>query len=276
MNTNKILIISLLIFFQHVCLAESDANLAGEPIVQERSELDEEQNIIQQEIDRLEKKKIAKNKYCKKYRGKLIAYYGEVFEVKSCKLFTIRSTALAKRTSKGEKVVAVTGEVVNAIPRASAADIVKAKSRSCKNLEGKYITLDNDEIFLVQKCKKRLFPDWASFDDHRYRKDIRQVNIVEVSWDELQLIKDGTPFDSVLDQGSSKVDYAKVDTIPLDEACSGLEGRYVSYYSRVYKIFKCHKRPVDPVQFSRKVMKKPTELSSEQWLSLPLGLPLKL
>ena len=84
----------------------------------------------------------------------------------------------------------------------------------------------------------------------------------------LQLIKDGTPFDSVLDKGSSKVDYAKVDTIPLDEACSGLEGRYVSYYSRVYKIYKCHKRPVDPVQFSRKVMKKPTELSSEQWLSL--------
>ena len=43
---------------------------------------------------------------------------------------------------------------MNAIPRASAADIVKAKSRGCKKLEGKYITLDNDEIFLVQKCKK--------------------------------------------------------------------------------------------------------------------------
>ena len=161
--------------------------------------MDEEQKRIQQEIDRLEKKKIAKNKYCKKYRGKLIAYYGEVFEVKSCKLFTIRSTSLAKEQAKIEKVIAVTGEVVNAIPRASAADIVKAKSRSCKKLEGKYITLDNDEIFLVQKCKK-IVPDWAGFDDHRYRKDIRQVNIVEVSWDELQLIKDGTPFDSVLDK----------------------------------------------------------------------------
>ena len=30
MNTNKILIISLLIFFQHLGLAESDANVAAE------------------------------------------------------------------------------------------------------------------------------------------------------------------------------------------------------------------------------------------------------
>ena len=183
---------------------------------------------------------------------------------------------MAKRTSRKEKVYSVSGEVVNAIPRATALDVVRAKQRGCKALEGKYITLDNDEIFLVEKCKKRLFPDWASFDDHRYKKDIRQVSITEVTWEELQALKTGKAFSSVLEQGDLLIDYSKVDTIPLDEACSGLEGRYVSYYSRVYKVYKCHKRPVDPVQFSRKVRKSPKELSSEQWLSLPLGLPLKL
>jgi hypothetical protein len=217
-----------------------------------------------------------KSKYCKKYNRKYIAYYSDVFQVRKCKRIPISSYDLARLTVKGAKVIPVKGEVVNSIPLIGKDELAKAKIRKCSKFEGAYITLDNDTIFIVEKCKKRKFPDWASFNSHRYKKGIRSIKLHKVSWEELQSIKDGSEIASVLDSRDEFKIGEEVDTIPLKEACKGLEGKYVSYYSRVYKIYKCHKRPVDPVKYTRKVRKKPKELSSEQWLSLPVGAPYNL
>lgn len=263
---------------------QSESNVSSDKASDEASvskkELEEKdaanklaQDEKKREEKREEKREQNKRIYCKKFKDQLIAYYGEVYRVVNCKRFVVKSHELAKLTRKGTRVEEVKGEVVNAIPLASSKDIVKAKSRDCKEFEGSYITLDNDEVFLVEKCKKRKFPDWASFNSYRYKMGIKSVKLIEVSWEELNSIKEGRPFTSILDEENALSKDDSVDTIPIDEACKGIEGKFVSYYSRVYKIYKCHKRPVDPVMFTRKVKKAPKELSSEQWLSLPVGEP---
>ena len=70
-----------------------------------------------------------------------------------------------------------------------------------------------------------------------------------------------------------------VDIIPIDEACKGLKDQYVAYYSKIYKIENCHKRLAEASVISKKLLSskrdKIVELSSEQWISLPDGPPLK-
>lgn len=223
-----------------------------------------------------DKKRKLRLKLCKKYNAKYIAYYGEVFKVEKCKRVPVASDRITKLTGKGIKVYPVQGEVVNSIPVVEKNQHAKKSIRNCRVFNNSYITIDNDTIYLVKNCRKMRFPDWASFNTHRFKRGIKAISIKKVSWEELQSLKDGSDFESVLDSEDLLSLGEKVDTIPINEACKGLEGRFVYYYSRVYKIYKCHKRPVDPQEFSRKVKLKPKELSSEQWLSLPVGKPLRL
>ena len=65
-----------------------------------------------------------------------------------------------------------------------------------------------------------------------------------------------------------------VDVIPIDEACQGLEGKYVSYYSKVYRMKNCHRHPVPDNIIRRGKLNISRELTSEQWLSLPSASPL--
>ena len=67
----------------------------------------------------------------------------------------------------------------------------------------------------------------------------------------------------------------------MDEACHGVDGRVVSYYSRLYRIERCRKREItDTEEFLRRLgnieRKEILELRSEQWLSLPDGAPIQI
>lgn len=241
-------------------------------------EVEKEVLIIESVSEKVEaqrklKRSKSRKKYCKKYTGKLISYYGEVFFIKGCKRIQLSLKQLTSQTRKGVEVHEVTGDVINSIPKSDGETYQRSKPRGCRELANSYITIDNDEIFFLQACKKRIFPDWATF--NRHRSDHKTSKIYEITWDELNSFDLGEPFISILDNTEFKLGET-VDTIPVGEACRGLEGKFVTYYSRVYKIFKCHKRPVDPVIFSRKVYDKPKELTSEQWLSLPTGEDLTL
>ena len=67
------------------------------------------------------------------------------------------------------------------------------------------------------------------------------------------------------------------DILPIDEACKGLNGTFVSYFSKIYKIQGCRKHEVDAEKF---MLHYPTyrlkEMKSEQWVSLPTGKNLQL
>lgn len=209
--------------------------------------------------------------YCAKYEGKKVAFYSDVWEVKGCKRIPLSPEEVYRHTNAGGSVIDIPAEVVRGIKEGTKGAL--AKKRSCSELEGKYVSLDFDEIWLVNGCKKRKFPDWMTYSRSRGGLE-KESPILEVSWEEFNSIKDGKDFESVYD-GELEAKTKDTDIIPIDEACRGIEGKYVFFYSRVYKIEKCARRQIDPEKFSKKFPDlSPKELSAEQWISLPLGKPL--
>ena len=216
-------------------------------------------------------------KACRQYEGKLIGYYGRVFLVSKCKRREVGSHELInKLVSKGKVLKQVDGDVIVKIPAGKVYE-VHQKKRSCQSLEGQYITTGSKGIFYVKHCDIYSFPDWETYGEHR--KSTRSVAkpIIEISNEEFKRFKKAKELPTILDEAYSRLlsEGADADYIPIKEACRGVEGRYVSYYSHFYYIEKCRKRAIDGQKFFRKRRLKSSviELSTEQWLSLPEGKP---
>lgn len=211
------------------------------------------------------------DQYCGQYEGKLVAFYSDVWEVKGCKRIPLTSEEVYRRTNSGELVSDIEAAVVRGLKEGQRTQV--AKKRTCSELEGKYVSLDFEEIWLVAGCSRRKFPDWMSYSRQRGGLD-KESTILELTWDEFKSIKEGKDYASVY-ESEAEITSRDVDVIPVDEACRGIDGKFVYYYSRIYKIEKCTRRPMDPERFTKKYPEvAPKELTSEQWLSLPLGAPL--
>src|SRR6185436_6773833 len=106
----------------------------------------------------------------------------------------------------------------------------------------------------------------------------KNQEILELPEEEFLALPVGTEFQSSLNDEYKKmlVQEKNVDILPIDEACKGLNGSYVSYYSKIYKIEGCRKREVDAERFLVRFPNyKLRERSSEQWVSIPTGKPVK-
>ena len=91
---------------------------------------------------------------------------------------------------------------------------------------------------------------------------------------EFWAMRQGRDISSIIDKDFAKLldGSAGVDIIPVDEACKGVDGKIVTFYSRMYKIEKCRKREIDAESFTmhRKLGDvKLIELKPEQWISMP-------
>lgn len=221
---------------------------------------------------------------CRKYEGKLISYYGRVFKVKSCKRREIVGPqGVSELTRKGQKITPVGNDTIIMLEEGQewAGSVANAK-RSCRVLERQYVITGSSEIYFVENCKRRPFPDWETYRDHRAKKSKQKSTaVLDLTQDEFDSLKEGEPFVSVLDEAYRKLlnQDEEVDIIPLKEACRGLNGRFVTYYSRVYKIEACKKREVRSEGSLQKrigQLKNLKELSSSQWISLPNGKALTL
>jgi hypothetical protein len=216
---------------------------------------------------------------CRKFEGRFIAYYDRVYKVERCQRREVmkesdeKSDVLAK-----QRIIVVEGETIAKIPEGEALG-TKHEKPSCAKIEGRYILSRGDDLYFIEKCKKRLLPDWDTYADHAQKRGKRGTEIIELSEEALAALAAGNDIKSVLDEEYKKLLDAEknIDVLPLDEACKGLNGKFVSYYSRIYRIEACRKRPVDAEVF---VAKNPRyqlqELTSEQWISIPVGKNLKL
>ena len=222
-------------------------------------------------------------KTCRLYNGQYISYYGQVFEVRSC----VRHEIVGS-----DNIMVLTADPKNRIQRVSAAVIAKiplgipnadlaasAPIRSCKRLEGRF-TLDKaNNIYLIKGCKLLLFPDYETFQEYRQVNNSFGQPLIEISDKEWKFLGLGKVQESILPKSyRDLVQMGKtVDVIPVDEACKGLNGRFATYYSLLYKIQSCKKRQVNNVpEFLAAVNGqglKFTELTSDQWISLPNGEP---
>lgn len=223
-----------------------------------------------------------KNKACARFNGKLVSVSGEMWKIKDCKRHQVNDADLVFRLSRqGTPVVEADARELAAIPIGETWDIIHAgKARSCSVFNGKYITLSYTDIYFVDRCIRRLIPDYETLLKHRRDRKDRSTDILAVSDVEFHAIKQGRDLPSEVDREFSKLidGSAGVDIIPVDEACRGVEGKLVSFYSRLYRIEKCRKREIDAESFTMKrraLDAKIVELKPEQWLSLPDGKPLE-
>jgi len=216
---------------------------------------------------------------CRTYQGKYIAHYGLVYFVENCRRRLVEWSKLPLREQAKREVVVVENEVIAAIPE-GAPYLKQTTQRSCDELEGLYVTLSYSNIYLVENCRRRQFPDWETFNAHRRGRAFDKQHIIAITYQEAARLPAARPLQSTIDKELREVltGRAGVDVIPVDEACRGVEGKNVFYYSRIYRIERCRKRQYDASQFMLKHrgVVDLVELSSEQWLSLPVGEPMEL
>ena len=227
-------------------------------------------------------------KHCRRYEGRVLSYYEETFKVRGCKRHALDHAGLSKLLKKGVKVEKVDGSVIMSLPLVSPATY-RTPSLSCAKLNGQYITSNHEEVYFVQKCRRRLFPDWVTYNQHLRARGISESSLQVYGSEVLEQIKEGRPFASVTLPDESEDDEANAQDLTKNQACQGLEGRYVRYFTRLYKVRRCQKRPVDDQKFSQMMAnidrepdaRKPLNkerlkvitLSSKVWISLPLGKP---
>ena len=224
-----------------------------------------------------------KRRFCERYDGKLIAYYGDVWKVEHCRRRPIvDSKTVYTMQRAGNHVVDVDADVIAALREGTPLDesTTIETARGCKALEGHYVTFSAVDVYFVEHCKKRMFPDWTTYVKHRDRREDKTGEILSLSLVEFDQILPGQPIPSVVDDLFTKLltGAAGVDVIPVDEACDGLEGRVASYYSRLYRVEHCKKREiVEPdlyLKHNGGATAKVIEMKSDQWLSLPDGVPI--
>lgn len=211
-----------------------------------------------------------RSKECAKYKRTYIGYYGKVYWVEGCKRYLLDRDQVKKIMKSGVRVHEVKPDTIVKIASGGHYKGVR-KNRDCKKLNNRYVLSVGGDMYLVKGCKKYRFPDWDTYIEHsKKRKD---SHVYEMSEKEFYSLKTGRVFPSILDKelNAQSAIEEEVDVIPLSEACAGIDGKYMSYYSKVYRIENCRKREIkDPSKYLNK-LRRVKELSSEQWISLPNG-----
>ena len=212
---------------------------------------------------------------CRKYEGAYISYYEHVFLVKGCQRRAVAAQQeLYNLTRRGVVVQEVEAAVIRAIPLAPESKPQAAKTASprlCRALQGQYITRSFVDIYYIDNCHKRLLPNWETYQQHLRDRGKLHADILSLNRTEFLALKLGKAIPPVTRESVPLP--AEVDVIPIDEACKGVEGKYVSYYTKIYRIKDCHRHEIDAEVVRRGKLNITRELTSEQWLSLPMALP---
>ena len=215
---------------------------------------------------------------CSKYEGKYISSYDNLYRVEKCRRRLITNGDLTRKVTLTHPVYPVKNDTIimlaEGTPIESLTEIELSATALCRRLEGDYITIPGGDIYVVEDCKRRMFPDWETFTEHQ--KKTKKLIITEISAPEMDSLKVGKEIPSIMPAIFKKLltGSAQVDVIPLNEACRGVNGKLVFYYTHIYKIENCRKREVDAEEYMKRHKYerfKLPELTSEQWLSLPDG-----
>ena len=225
----------------------------------------------------------AQAKPCGALEGKYIAYYGDVYLIKNCRRYRVPKDNIYEVTKRHKIHVA---EAKDMQITKKGPDLGSGKrGRKCSDMEGQYVSFAYSDIYYVKKCRKHMLPDWETTENHMRKVQghlSKTPEILALTWEEFSLLKPGKEIISVLDkeyfETLQRLKAQEVDILSQGEACQGIEGRFVAYYSRVYKIEKCFKRLVDGAALTRIAsnVSKIKEIDSQVWISIPAGPPLAL
>ncbi len=125
----------------------------------------------------------SKAKACRRFEGKLIAFYDQTALVQGCKMRLIEDPLLldiVRRQNQG-KIQDVPASVYRLIPQGAPIreSDLKGVERAlgfaelaggCRALNGEYVTANGTDYFLVEACKKRRFRSYAALVEHNLGK----------------------------------------------------------------------------------------------------------
>ena len=186
---------------------------------------------------------------CHQYNGKLVSYYDNTFIIKNCERVPIDHHTLNQHLKAGKTVIPITNKIINLIPLQKPSPQPQKAPLRCQDLEGNYVTTDHEDVYYIKGCKKKRFPDWHSYRAHRFKHDLHTAKFLFITDRDLIRLRSRHDFPSVLPADNDKIITAPPPS--ATEVCAELEAQFVAYYSRLYYIDNCKRRPVDTIQFSR-------------------------
>jgi hypothetical protein len=176
-----------------------------------------------------------KKKICRQYEGHHISYYKDVYRVKGCKRILLSDAASYELTRQQIKIDRIDdSKVIEALPTETEPPKLSIDSL-CKLYRNHYITNSVGYYHLDANCVKHEFPNWDTFDVHR--KSHTSIGSLQVlDSDIVSFFKEGSPIASMADKLSTLKKDIPILRLPLETACKGLIGRYMSYRNKMYYI----------------------------------------
>lgn len=118
-------------------------------------------------------------KQCKKYEGRYISYYEHIYKVEKSKRREFVVEEGIEMKTKGLQIFSVESETMAMIPAGESLNkLARKKTYSCTQLNNQYLISRGDEIYFVEKCKKRLFPDLDTYSEHSQKRGKRSQDIL--------------------------------------------------------------------------------------------------
>ena len=252
------------------------------------------------------------SKYCGDYEGKLIAFYNDAFRVTQCRRIPVSYAELNEALKGGEEVMKVTSEVIYALPLAPGSqrsgDGMPGGGGGlgdspgvppCVDLENTYITPDQERVYFVENCRKRAFNSWSDYTRDRFKRGVQKTRLIFLTEQVMSQIRSGRDMPAPsLDPMVQQMNMADEQPQRGADVCRELEGKFISYFSFLYKVERCRKRAVNSLEYSRRSyelaqklklseanrddlhgegkagirreVSSPLKITTEQWIHLPL------
>lgn len=250
---------------------------------------------------------------CALLEGKIVTYYDVASLVRGCKQQTIEDAELLNELVhlKRKRVVEVPARIYRLIPFGrplSKHDLDGGGGTSktltkqeCEDVEGRYVTVSGMTYYYIEGCKRRAFESYYDLQEHNkgkttimtltpetlYRittgpdmkvKSANQDAILmkmdgDVKWSRLARSNRGV--ESGNDTPESLQEIQKVRKVDRAEVCRKFNGKIVSFYSQVYFLEDCKRRPL--AEFSLRLQQSAQarggiiDITPEEFKAIPAG-----
>lgn len=248
-----------------------------------------------------------KQEACRILEGKVVTYYDSAALVSGCVQRPVEDPELLNELvfKKKRPVAEIPAHVYRLIPfgdaYAGTEGSAKSSSSSCRDLNGKYVTTTGTDYFFIEACRKRPFSSYVELQAHNRRNN----PVLIVAPDQIEKIPLGKPLegsydrevnalykivgDSALTTLGSKTTKPVTSTEELEalpdktakkldgkNLCKQLNNTVVSFYSQLFFITNCQKRPIRelPISVQQRFSdrgKSVLDVSSNQLESIPTG-----
>lgn len=250
-----------------------------------------------------------KQQACALLEGKVVTYYDSASLVVNCVQRPIEDPDLLNEiVFKQRKAVAeVPANVYRLIPFGEPwvanQKQVLTMSKACREFNGKYVTSTGTDYYFIEACKKRPFTNYVELQAHNKRnapvltvapdqiEKIPTGRVIEGSYDRevgalYKIVGDSTlsPLSSGKNNSKPVTSAEELEALPEKSnkstdtkgICRELNQKVVSFYSQIFFISNCQKRPIKelPIAIQQRFAERGAsiiDVSSRQIDSIPTG-----